>query len=124
MLAVLTGLPYVGKLIAWLIGPTGRTVVLAIALIVYMGYRENKAANEATAQCRAAEIQKDLDEMKRQRDAAWAALADAEKQQAVSDAALAKLEQEGDAINEESKLLKANPCNIPPAATKRMRNVR
>lgn len=124
MLALLTGLPVIGPIIGAAISPTGRVVVLALAVVLYMGYREHKAATNATAQCRAEEIQKDLTEMTRQRDAAWEALADAEKRQAASDAALAKLQKEGDAINEESKPLAVEPCRIPPASTKRMRNIK
>lgn len=113
-----------GAVAAFVLGPVGRWLLIAAAFLAWTALQRHEATVKAKAVCNAEQLQEDLTEMQRQRDAAWSVVADAEKRQAASDAALAKLQREGDAINEESKPLATSSCAIPPAATKRMRNIR
>lgn len=123
MLAMLAGVPFLGPVVAAVFSPVGRIVMILAAFLAWTACQRHDAASDATAQCQTAELRKDMKEITRQRDAAWAVLADAEKQQAVSDARLARLEQEGDAIKKDTADLKSE-CRIPRGVTKRMSNIR
>lgn len=109
---------------AVIFSPMGKIIMIGLALLTWTVYQREQAASKATAQCQSEQLRQTIKEMTRQRDQAIAALADAEKRQAADDAALAKLEREGDAIKKDTAPLKKDPCNVPPSATKRMRNVR
>lgn len=123
MLGLLTGLPLIGQVVSWLFSPMGKIVMIVAAFLSWTAYQRHTAATAATAQCQTAELRADIKEITRQRDAAWAVLADAERRQAASEAAMARLEREGDAIKKDAAALK-DKCPIPRGVTKRLSNIR
>jgi septal ring factor EnvC (AmiA/AmiB activator) len=107
--------------LGWLLSPIGKTLVILVAFAAWTLYQRDQAADSARAECRAAHLQQTLNEIARQRDAARAALADAEKQQSVTDKEMADLENERDRLKVQKR---PGTCSIPRADTKRLRNIR
>lgn len=113
-------MPGIGAIAGFFLGPVGRWVALGLALAAWTIYQRDQAADKARQECQAEQIQKVLDETRRQRDAAQQALADAEKQQTVTDNEMAKLESERDAIIKST----GPSCTLSDDVRKRLRNIR
>lgn len=95
--------------------------MVLVALGWWTLYQRNDAAKDARAECRAAVIQRTLDEVLRQRDAAQDALAAAEKQSAVDEQELAKMEREKNDLVAQAK---GGICDIDDGDLGRLRDIR
>ena len=68
-------------LIAFVTSPLGRWVVIGLAFLAWTAYQRDQAADRARQECQAEQLQKTVDELERQRDAAREALEEAEERQ-------------------------------------------
>ncbi len=109
---------------AVLLSPLGKVAIILAAFLAWTAYQRSDAASQARTECQEAQLRKTLAEVQRQRDAAWAALADAEKQATVTEKELADLEAERDRIEQDSKPAGALPCKFPAGVSKRLSNIR
>lgn len=113
-----------GGVLGFFLSPLGKTVAVIALLAAWTVYQRDQAADRAREECQAEQLQKTVDELLRQRDAARQALADAEKQQSATDAEMATLEAERDDILKQLAEQKVPSCRIPDATRKRLRDIR
>ena len=112
-------------LLAFFLGPVGRWVAIGIAIVAWTAYQRDQAADKAREQCQTEQLRKTLQEIARQRDAAKAALEEAEKQAAISRSEMSDLERERDElIAEQAKAPPDRACIIPDDVRKRLLNIR
>ena len=67
-------------LLAFITSPLGRWVLIGLAFLAWTAYQRDQAADRARQECQAEQLQKTVDELQRQRDAAEAARKAAEEQ--------------------------------------------
>ena len=114
-------------LLSFALSPLGKAGMILLALTVWTIYQREQAADKARQECQAEQLQKTVDEITRQRDAARKALEDAEKQQAATDKEMADLESDKNALLKElanAEKPAGGACRISPAVRERLRNIR
>jgi septal ring factor EnvC (AmiA/AmiB activator) len=109
---------------AFIASPIGRWVVIGFLLVGWTVYQREQAADKARDECQDEQLQKTVDEITRQRDAARQALADAETQRQKTEAEMEQLENERDRIVSDLQERAADSCVIPDDAIERLRNIR
>lgn len=114
----------IGRVIAFLLGPAGRWVALAAALLLWTVYQRDLAATAARSECREAQLEATISEMERQTEAARTALRQAQEQAARTRAELAELEGEHNAILAELAGRGDSVCAIPADVLDRLRAIR
>ena len=110
-------------LIAFFTSPLGRWVVIGLAFLAWTAYQRDQAADRARQECQAEQLQKTVDELQRQRDAARQALAEAEARQQQTEAEMKELEDARDRIVEELENA-GDSCRVPDGTIERLRNIR
>jgi septal ring factor EnvC (AmiA/AmiB activator) len=113
-----------GGVLAFVLSPAGKVILAAMAFFVWLGFHDTKVADRARAECQAAQLEKTLAEMKRQRDAAVQATNAAERQSKKTEAELMELEKTRDEIVASLQDAGKSSCRIPRAALDRLRNIR
>lgn len=108
----------------FLIGPTGRWVVIILAFISWTAYQRHDAASAARDECHADQLQQTLDEITRQRDAARKALDAAESRADKTEQDMAELEAQRDQIISDLEERAADSCVVPSDAIERLRLIR
>ena len=111
-------------ILSFLSSGLGRIVLIVAAVGAWTLYQRHDAARDARAACQEETLRRTVQEIERQRNAAQAALDEAEKRAQESDAENMKLERERDAIIEQSKTGAAPSCRIDAATRKRLLNIR
>lgn len=111
-------------LLAFAVGPIGRWLVIGLAFLAWTAYQRDQAADKARDECQAEQLQKTVDELQRQRDAAEAARKAAEEQAARTAAEMEQLENERDQIVIDLQDAAGDTCRIPDSALERLRNIR
>lgn len=110
-------------LIAFVTSPLGRWVVIGLAFLAWTAYQRDQAADRARQECQAEQLQKTVDELERQRDAAREALEEAEKRQRQTEAEMQELEDARDQIVDQLENA-GDSCRIPDSAIERLRDIR
>lgn len=113
-----------GSILTLAFSPVGKIVIGVVAFLLWLGFHDAKVANRARGECQAEQLQKTLDEVERQRDAARLALAEAEKQQQITEDELLALEKTRDEVVASLQDEGKSSCRIPAAAIDRLRNIR
>lgn len=111
-------------ILSFFLGPIGRWVLIILAFVAWTAYQRDQAADAAREECQAEQLQKTLTEVLRQRDAAQAALAEAERQKAETEREMDSLEEERNAILRELADRGVGACDIPDDVLERLRNIR
>jgi len=106
------------KLGAWLTGPLGRLVLIALAFLAWTTYHRWDAASE----CEAAQLQAEMEETNRLLRIAREVADKASLRADVREAELERLRREADAIAEETESV--GSCPIPPDLRERLRAIR
>jgi hypothetical protein len=124
MLALLTGLPVVGQLITFAIGPVGRYVVLAAAAFIWLQIHDAKIESRVRAECKSAALQATIDDLRDRLRINQNIITAAEQRQDEAERRLTAMEKERDQalveLGEEGK----SSCVIPKRTLDRMRNIR
>lgn len=110
-------------LLAFAVGPIGRWIVIGLAFLAWTAYQRDQAADKAREECQAEQLQKTVDELQRQRDAARQALAEAEARQQQTEAEMKELEDARDRIVEELENA-GDSCRVPDSTIERLRDIR
>lgn len=110
-------------LLAFAVGPVGRWIVIGLAFLAWTAYQRDQAADKARDECHAEQLQKTVDELQRQRDAARAALEEAEQRARQTEAEMEQLETARDQIVEELENA-GDSCRVPDSAIERLRDIR
>lgn len=113
-----------GALLGFIASPIGRWVLIGLAFLAWTAYQRDQAADRARDECQAEQLQKTVDELQRQRDAAEAARKVAEEQAARTAAEMEQLENERDQIVIDLQDAAGDTCRIPDSALERLRNIR
>lgn len=113
-----------GALLGFIASPIGRWVLIGLAFLAWTAYQRDQAADRARDECQAEQLQKTVDELQRQRDAAEAARKAAEEQAARTAAEMERLENERDQIVIDLQDAAGDTCRIPDSALERLRNIR
>lgn len=113
-----------GALLGFIASPIGRWVLIGLAFLAWTAYQRDQAADRARDECQAEQLQKTVDELQRQRDAAEAARKAAEEQAARTAAEMEQLENERDQIVIDLQDAAGDTCRIPDSALERLRNIR
>jgi Flp pilus assembly protein TadB len=113
-----------GSLISFATSPVGKIAAIGLAVFVWTAYQRDKAADSARAECQAAQMEKTIAEITRQRDAAKDALREAEARIDASEKEMDVLKGEKDAIMAELADRGATSCVVPDDIIKRLRNIR
>lgn len=113
-----------GALLGFIASPLGRWVLIGLAFLAWTAYQRDQAADRARDECQAEQLQKTVDELQRQRDAAEAARKAAEEQAARTAAEMEQLENERDQIVIDLQDAAGDTCRIPDSALERLRNIR
>lgn len=113
-----------GGILGFFLSPLGKAVAVIALLAAWTIYQRDQAADRAREECQAEQLQKTVDELLRQRDVAQQALADAEKQQVVTDREMAVLEAERNDILKQLAEQKIPSCRIPDDIRKRLHDIR
>ena len=92
--------------------------------MVWLGIHDARLAGQVRRECQSEQLQKTLKEIERQRDAGRRAVEDAEKQAAVDNAEIAKLNRDIGEINESLGAAAADSCVIPADALRKLRDIR
>ena len=101
----------------------GKIALGVIAFFVWLGFHDAKVEKRATATCQAETLRRTVNEITRQKAAADALLADAEREAADAEREIAQLQIEKDAANAEMAKIKS--CEpVPPAVLERLRRIR
>lgn len=111
-------------LIGFILSPAGRIILVVLAFVLWTIVQRDQAADRARDECRADQIQQTLDEVLRQRDAARASLAEAERQARRTEAELRQLEIDRDQIIEDLQDRGTVQCAVPDDIIERLRNIR
>ena len=110
-------------LIAFFTSPLGRWVVIGLAFLAWTAYQRDQAADRVRQECQAEQLQKTVDELQRQRDAAQQALEEAEKRARETEQEMQQLETARDQIVDQLENA-GNSCRVPDSAIERLRNIR
>ena len=81
-----------GSILTLAFSPVGKIVIGVVAFLLWLGFHDAKVANRARGECQAEQLQRTVDEISRQRDAAAKALTEAEAQRKSTETELAELE--------------------------------
>lgn len=111
-------------LLGFIASPIGRWVLIGLAFLAWTAYQRDQAADRARDECQAEQLQKTVDELQRQRDAAEAARKAAEEQAARTAAEMEQLENERDRIVIDLQDAAGDSCRIPDSALERLRDIR
>lgn len=111
-------------LLTFLVGPVGRWILIVLAFLIWTAYQRDQAADEARNLCEAEQLQRTLEEVMRQRDAAQRALEEAEERAEQTQEEMAQLETERDRIIEDLQERGTTACVIPDDILERLRNIR
>ncbi len=111
-------------ILTFFLGPAGRVILIVLAFVAWTVYQRDQAADAAREECQAEQLQRTLDEIIRQRDAAQQALAGAERQRQETEREMDTLEEERNAILRELAERGAGVCDIPDDVLERLRNIR
>lgn len=107
-----------------ILGNPAVKVVLALAAIVlWTAYQRDQAATDARAECRAAQLEQTISEMERQRREGEDALRAAREQAERTQAELAALEGEHNAILAQLSDRGSGACSIPLDVLDRLRAI-
>ena len=112
-----------GALLAFAVGPVGRWLVIGLAFLAWTAYQRDQAADRARQECQAEQLQKTVDELQRQRDAAKEALEEAEKRAQQTEQEMQQLEAARDQIVDQLENA-GDSCRVPDSAIERLRNIR
>lgn len=110
--------------LAFFLGPVGRWVAILAAFLAWTVYQREQAATAAREECQAAQLQKTLTEVLRQRDAAQAALEEAARQAAQTAREMSALDEERNAALQQLAERGVDSCDIPDDVLDRLRNIR
>lgn len=111
-------------LFAFFATPLGRVALIGAALLAWTVYQREQAADTAREQCQAETLQRTLDEITRQRDAAQAALAEAEERADRTAEEMERLENARDEAIQSLQERAVDSCVVPDDALERLRNIR
>lgn len=110
-------------LLGFVTSPLGRWVVIGLAFLAWTAYQRDQAADRARQECQAEQLQKTVDELQRQRDAAKEALEEAEKRAQQTEQEMQQLEAARDQIVDQLENA-GDSCRVPDSAIERLRNIR
>lgn len=110
-------------LLAFITSPLGRWVLIGLAFLAWTAYQRDQAADRARQECQAEQLQKTVDELQRQRDAARQALEEAEKRARETEQEMQQLETARDQIVDQLENA-GDSCRVPDSAIERLRNIR
>ena len=110
-------------LLGFIASPLGRWVVIGLAFLAWTAYQRDQAADRARQECQAEQLQKTVDELQRQRDAAKEALAEAEKRAQQTEQEMQQLEAARDQIVDQLENA-GDSCRVPDSTIERLRNIR
>ena len=110
-------------LLGFITSPLGRWVVIGLAFLAWTAYQRDQAADRARQECQAEQLQKTVDELQRQRDAAKEALEEAEKRAQQTEQEMQQLETARDQIVDQLENA-GDSCRVPDSAIERLRNIR
>ena len=110
-------------LLAFITSPLGRWVLIGLAFLAWTAYQRDQAADRARQECQAEQLQKTVDELQRQRDAAKEALEEAEKRAQQTEQEMQQLEAARDQIVDQLENA-GDSCRVPDSAIERLRNIR
>jgi len=103
--------------------PVVKVVLALVAIVLWTAYQRNQAATDARAECRAAQLEQTILEMERQRRAGEDALRAATEQAERTQAELAALEDEHNAILAQLADRGSGACAIPVDVLERLRAI-
>ena len=110
-------------LLGFVTSPLGRWVVIGLAFLAWTAHQRDQAADRARQECQAEQLQKTVDELQRQRDAAKEALEEAEKRAQQTEQEMQQLEAARDQIVDQLENA-GDSCRVPDSAIERLRNIR
>lgn len=112
-----------GGLLSFFATPFGRVALIGVALLGWTLYQRDLAADKAREECQAEQLQKTVEELIRQRNAAQEAAKRAAEQAAATREELMELQSEFEAIQLTQEEGDAS-CHIPESVLNRLRNIR
>ena len=110
-------------LLGFVTSPLGRWVVIGLAFLAWTAYQRDQAADRARQECQAEQLQKTVDELQRQRDAAKEALEEAEKRAQQTEQEMQQLEAARDQIVDQLENA-GDSCRVPDSTIERLRDIR
>ena len=123
MIGLLAGLLTKEAVTGFLGSPLGKGLIIVVALFGWTVYQRNLADTKARAECQAAQIQANLDEVTRQRDAAWKVIEKADEERKQSEAEIENLEKQRDDAKKQVEN-SGDRCAIKSGTAKRLSNIK
>lgn len=111
-------------MIKFLLSPLGKVLAVTLALVAWTAYQRHDAAEKAKQECQAEQLQKTVDETKRQLEAANKSAKEARDQAARSEREMAALQRDMESVNEEARKLSSTACVVPDALRGRLQNIK
>lgn len=111
-------------MIKLLTGDVGKVVVIVALFLAWTAYQRNDAAREAREECQADQLQKTVDETRRQLEAANQSAKEARDQAARSEREMAALRRDLESINDDAAQLSSSTCVVPDALRSKLQNIR
>lgn len=113
-----------GAILSFAFSPLGKIIIGVVAFFIWLAAHDAKVANRARGECQSEQLQRTVDELTRQKNAATAAAAEAEKQSKITEAEMAELEKSRDEVVARLQDAGRSSCHIPSDAIDRLRNIR